>query len=81
MLLATVVSAGQLLQFGQWATGRTYKNYDASLAVGRLLPPGTLVHGKLANGLALENRIKPIFVDEDSATTRTAGGATMCDIF
>jgi 4-amino-4-deoxy-L-arabinose transferase-like glycosyltransferase len=62
MLLATVVSAGQLLQFGQWATGRTYKNYDASLAVGRLLPPGTLVHGKLANGLALENRIKPVFV-------------------
>jgi 4-amino-4-deoxy-L-arabinose transferase-like glycosyltransferase len=62
MLLATVVAAGQLLQFGQWATGRTYKNYDASLAVGRLLPPGTLVHGKLANGLALENRIKPVFV-------------------
>ena len=27
-----------------------------------LLPPGTLVHGKLANGLALENRIRPVFV-------------------
>jgi hypothetical protein len=27
-----------------------------------VLPPGTLVHGKLANGLSLENRIKPIFV-------------------
>ena len=27
-----------------------------------MLPPGTLVHGKLANGLALENRIRPIFV-------------------
>ncbi|MCK7461256.1 MAG: hypothetical protein MZU84_03900 [Sphingobacterium sp.] len=26
------------------------------------LPPGTLVHGKLANGLALESRIKPVFV-------------------
>ena len=27
-----------------------------------MLPPGTLVHGKLANGLALENGIRPIFV-------------------
>jgi hypothetical protein len=35
---------------------------NASLAVGRALPPGTLVHGKLANGLALENRIRPVFV-------------------
>jgi hypothetical protein len=32
------------------------------VAVGELLPPGTLVQGKLANGLALENRIRPIFV-------------------
>jgi hypothetical protein len=30
--------------------------------VGRLVPAGTLVHGKLANGLALENRIRPVFV-------------------
>lgn len=30
--------------------------------LGALLPPGTLVHGKLANGLALENQIAPIFV-------------------
>ena len=33
----------------------------ASSSAGAL-PPGTLVHGKLANGLALENRIRPIFV-------------------
>ena len=31
-------------------------------AVGRQLPAGTLVHGKLANGLSLENHIRPIFV-------------------
>ena len=37
-------------------------DYLASVELGRILPPGTLVHGKLANGLALENRIKPIFV-------------------
>ena len=49
-------SAGQLAQFGQWAADRTYKNYLASVELGTLLPPGTLVHGKLANGLALENR-------------------------
>ena len=30
-----------------------------------MLPPGTLVHGKLANGLALENRIRPVFVGRE----------------
>lgn len=59
---ALLVCAGDLVQYVQWAAGRTYKNYDASLAVGRALPPGTPVHGKLANGLALENRIRPVFV-------------------
>jgi len=29
---------------------------------GQWLSPGTLVEGKLANGLALDNRIRPIFV-------------------
>ena len=42
--------------------GRSYKNYDASVELGKTLPPDTLVQGKLANGLALENRIRPIFV-------------------
>jgi len=60
--IAIVVAAGNVLQFVQWSQGRTYANYEASVALGKLLPPGTLVHGKLANGLALENRIKPIFV-------------------
>jgi 4-amino-4-deoxy-L-arabinose transferase-like glycosyltransferase len=49
-------------QYVTWAAGRTELNYRASVAVGQALPPGTLVHGKLANGLALENRIRPIFV-------------------
>jgi hypothetical protein len=60
--VALLLCAGQIAQFVQWAVGRSYKNYDASIAIGRRLPPGTLVHGKLANGLALENRIRPIFV-------------------
>ena len=60
--LALLVSGGQIVQYGQWAVGRSYKNYEASVELGRWLPPGTLVHGKLANGLALENRIRPIFV-------------------
>jgi hypothetical protein len=30
--------------------------------LGHVLPRGTLVHGKLANGLALENEIRPVFV-------------------
>ena len=63
VLAATaLVCAGDLLQYAQWAAGRTYKNVEASRAIGRALPPDTLVHGKLANGLALENRIRPIFV-------------------
>ena len=62
LLVALLVSAGQLVQYGQWAAGRTYKNYQASIALGERLSPGTLVHGKLANGLSLENRIKPVFV-------------------
>jgi len=62
VLVVGLVVLGQIAQFVQWAAGRSYKNYEASLELGRVLPPGTLVHGKLANGLSLENRIKPIFV-------------------
>jgi 4-amino-4-deoxy-L-arabinose transferase-like glycosyltransferase len=63
--ITLLVSAGQIAQFVQWAAGRSYKNYEASIALGQRLPPGTLVHGKLANGLALENGIRPIFVGRD----------------
>jgi 4-amino-4-deoxy-L-arabinose transferase-like glycosyltransferase len=62
VLVTALVCAGDLAQFSQWAAGRTYKNVAASRELGRRLPAGTLVHGKLANGLALENRIKPVFV-------------------
>jgi 4-amino-4-deoxy-L-arabinose transferase-like glycosyltransferase len=62
LLLATLVVASDLVQYAQWALRRTYANYEASIAVGRLLPAGTLVQGKLANGLALENRIRPVFI-------------------
>jgi 4-amino-4-deoxy-L-arabinose transferase-like glycosyltransferase len=62
MALTAALTAGQLVQYIQWTARRTYVNYEASRAVGRALPPGTLVHGKLANGLSLENRIKPVFV-------------------
>ncbi len=60
--VVAVIVAIDLAMFGHWAFYRTYKNYEASMAVGRLLPPGTLVQGKLANGLALENRIRPLFI-------------------
>ena len=55
-------TAWNLGQFADWARQRTYENEQASQAIGRALPPGTLVQGKLANGLALENRIRPIFI-------------------
>jgi hypothetical protein len=61
-VVAGLVAAGQIVQFGQWAAARSYKNYAASRELGRVLPAGTLVHGKLANGLSLENRIRPVFV-------------------
>lgn len=62
LALAALVAAGQIVQYVQWAAGRSYENYAASVELGRLLPAGTLVHGKLANGLSLENRIRPVFV-------------------
>jgi 4-amino-4-deoxy-L-arabinose transferase-like glycosyltransferase len=57
------ISVGwNLFEYGQWARQAEELNYRASVEVGRILPVGTQVHGKLANGLALENRIRPIFV-------------------
>ena len=60
--LAALAIAADLTQYGQWLRHRTTLNYEASIAVGRALPAGTLVQGKLANGLALENRIRPVFI-------------------
>ena len=62
LLLAGLVLFGDLAQFTQWAWERTEKNYTAMRLLGEWLPPGTLVQGKLANGLSLESRIRPIFV-------------------
>ncbi|HXT69772.1 MAG TPA: glycosyltransferase family 39 protein [Vicinamibacterales bacterium] len=60
--LATILVAWDLGQYARWAQSSSDLNYRASLALGVDLPPGTTVQGKLANGLALENRIRPIFV-------------------
>ncbi len=60
--LATVLGAWDLGQYARWAQSSSDLNYRASVALGVQLPPGTPVQGKLANGLALENRIRPIFV-------------------
>ncbi len=62
VIVVAILALGGLTQWIQFAAGRTYKNVEASRELGRRLPPGTLVHGKLANGLALENRIRPLFV-------------------
>ena len=53
---------GDLTQYWQWARQRTSLNYEASVRLGGIVPPGTLIQGKLANGLALDNRIRPIFI-------------------
>jgi len=76
--IVLAVMSMDLLQYVQWAARRTAKNYEAMLAIGRDLPPGTVVHGKLANGMDLENRIVPLFVGrgfgnyEDRATRTDA---------
>ncbi|HEX5069368.1 MAG TPA: glycosyltransferase family 39 protein [Vicinamibacterales bacterium] len=62
VLLIGSITLWNLGQFTGWAAHRTDFNYRASVELGRLLPPGTLVQGKLANGLDLENRIRPIFI-------------------
>lgn len=53
------------VQWIDWAAARTTFNHDASVALGAAVPDGALVQGKLANGLALENRIRPLFVGND----------------
>lgn len=60
--LTVTLVAANLVEFAEYAVGRSYKNYYASVELGHVLPAGTEVQGKLANGLALENRIRPIFI-------------------
>lgn len=62
LAIAAAVSAGDLAQHGQYLAGLTFRNVEAMRLVAARLPPGTLVHGKLANGLALESAIRPVFV-------------------
>jgi len=60
--LVGVALAWNLVEYGQWAAQARELNYQASVDVGGRVSPGGLVHGKLANGLSLENRIRPIFI-------------------
>jgi 4-amino-4-deoxy-L-arabinose transferase-like glycosyltransferase len=60
--LVLLAVAADLAQYVWWARQRTYLNYEASVALGDILRPGTLVQGKLASGLSLENGIKPLFI-------------------
>lgn len=63
---ATLVVLGvcgyDVMQYALWAGSRTSLNYEASRTLGDALPAETLVQGKMANALDLENRIRPIFV-------------------
>jgi hypothetical protein len=62
LLLVAGTLVFDLARFAIWADARQSLNHQASAELGRLLPPDTLVQGKLANGLALENRIRPVFI-------------------
>jgi len=60
--IVALAVAFNLYEYFGWAARRTFLNYEASIALGHVLAPGTLVQGKLANGLSLENRIRPLFI-------------------
>jgi 4-amino-4-deoxy-L-arabinose transferase-like glycosyltransferase len=62
VVAAVATMAGDIWHFARWARTRQEVNYRASIEVGRLLPAGTPVQGKLANGLSLDNLIRPIFI-------------------
>ena len=62
LLPIALASCLDIGEYAAWARHRTSLNFQASRTVGHALPAGTLVHGKLANGLALENAIRPVFV-------------------
>ncbi|MBI1873537.1 MAG: glycosyltransferase family 39 protein [Acidobacteria bacterium] len=70
LVVVALIVAADLAQFGRWVAVRSYKNYAAMRAIADWLPPGTLVHGKLANGLALESRIRPIFIGRNFGNYR-----------
>ena len=61
-VLLAIAVAFNLIEYGQWAAQAHDFNYRASIEVGAIVPPGTLIQGKLANGLSLDNRIRPIFI-------------------
>jgi 4-amino-4-deoxy-L-arabinose transferase-like glycosyltransferase len=63
--LTLMLIGRDVVEFAQWALARSYKNVEASRLLARALPPETLVQGKLANGLSLENRIKPVFIGHE----------------
>jgi hypothetical protein len=63
-VLVAIAVGFNLVEYGQWAARAGEYNYRASVAVGALVPAGTLIQGKLANGLSLENRIRPIFIGD-----------------
>jgi hypothetical protein len=60
--LLAIAVGWNLVEYSHWASRRQELNYQASVALGQFLPAGTLVQGKLANGLALDNRIRPLFI-------------------
>jgi 4-amino-4-deoxy-L-arabinose transferase-like glycosyltransferase len=61
-VLVAIAVGFNLIEYGQWAAHAHDLNYRASIEVGALVPPETLIQGKLANGLSLDNRIRPIFI-------------------
>ena len=81
LLVATLVAAGRSRSPSSGPpAGRTRTTPPHSSSAGRCRPARSY-HGKLANGLALENRIKPVVRRREFGNYADRRSATMCDIF
>ncbi len=82
LLVAALVSAGQLAQFAQWAKDRTYKNYLASVELGTAAAArDTRARQARQRARARERASSRSSSDAASVTTTIAKSATMCGIF
>ena len=64
-LVVAAVCGYDLIEYVNWAAQRTSITYEASRKLGETLPAETLVQGKMANALDLENRIRPVFIGRE----------------
>ena len=81
LAVALLIAAGHTGEYIQWALGRTDKNYQASLELGRRLPPELSFTASLPTAWRSRTASGPCSWAGNSGTTTTGSNETMCDIF